>query len=68
MVSSWTYALVFVCSQYATKTMAKEFITKKKKNQGRRKGIILQGQKPRERTKATMGNRWTSGILAHKEN
>ena len=49
--------------------MAKEFITKKKKKkQGRRKGIILQGQKPRERTKATMGNRWTSGILAHKEN
>lgn len=31
MVSSWTYALVFVCSQYATKTIAKEFNTKKKK-------------------------------------
>ena len=29
MVSSWTYALVFVCSQYATKTIAKEFNTKK---------------------------------------
>ena len=31
MVSSWTYALVFVCSQYATKTIAKEFNKKKKK-------------------------------------
>ena len=29
MVSSWTYALVFVCPQYATKTIAKEFNTKK---------------------------------------
>ena len=67
MVSSWTYALVFVCSQYATKTIAKEF-NKKKKKQGRRKGIILQGQKTRERTKATKGNRWASGVLAHKEN
>ena len=72
MVSSWTYALVFVCSQYATKTIAKEFNKKKKKKkkkkQGRRKGIILQGQKTRERTKATKGNRWASGVLAHKEN
>jgi len=70
MVSSWTYALVFVCSQYATKTIAKEFNTKKKKKtkQGRRKCIILQGQKTRERTKATKGNRWASGVLAHREN
>ena len=43
-------------------------IKKKKKKQGRRKGIILQGQKTRERTKATKGNRWASGVLAHKEN
>lgn len=35
MVSSWTYALVFVCSQYATKTIAKEFITKRKKKKTR---------------------------------
>ena len=39
MVSSWTYALLFVCSQYATKTIAKEFITKKKKNRGEGKAL-----------------------------
>ena len=35
MVSSWTYALVFVCSQYATKTIAKEFNNKKKMGEGK---------------------------------
>lgn len=49
MVSSWTYALLFVCSQY-TKTIAKEFITKKKK-QGEEELKLSQGQKPRERTR-----------------
>jgi len=41
MVSSWTYALVFVCSQYATKTIAKEFNTKTKKKQNRGEGNAL---------------------------
>ena len=65
MVSSWTYALVFVCSQYATKTIAKEFNTKKT---GEKEMHYLARTKNMGRTKATKGNRWASGVLAHREN
>jgi len=44
MVSSWTYALVFVCSQYATKTIAKEFNTKKK-NRGEGNALSCKDKK-----------------------
>ena len=45
MVSSWTYALVFVCSQYATKTIAKEFNKKKKKKRGEGKALSCKDKK-----------------------